>query len=211
VCFIDVLLIFVNIENNLKMLSRTTRFLSSLSSSPSSKISFVKSSSSPSFTFPKRFSAADPLTKPKKQRDAEFIPEPSKLYATVSTPTVSLIRNKEVQSVSVPAVDGMLEFLYAAVPSLTELKPGPLLIKHTDGTIDKYFVSSGFAFMTKDSFCNVNVIEAVKYADMDPASANQGLKQAEAELAAATTPEAKLKAQIELETFSNVLLEIGAK
>jgi len=50
----------------------------------------------------------------------------------------------------------------------------------------------------------------VKWADLEPSLAQQGLKQAESELASAQTPEAKLKAQIEMETFYSLVLELGA-
>lgn len=159
----------------------------------------------------RRFAAAAAETKTPKKKEAKFVPVPQKLYVTLSTPANSFFRNKEVSSVSVPAVDGMIEYLYQSVQSGTQLKPGPVLIKHTDGQIEKFFVSGGFAFVTKDSFVNVNAVEAVKFADLDPNEATKGLRQAEADMAAAATTEGKLKAQMEIETFSNVLLELGSK
>eukprot|EP01114_Cavostelium_apophysatum_P004835 TRINITY_DN15242_c0_g1_i1.p1 TRINITY_DN15242_c0_g1~~TRINITY_DN15242_c0_g1_i1.p1 ORF type:complete len:187 (+),score=43.26 TRINITY_DN15242_c0_g1_i1:172-732(+) len=166
-----------------------------------------------SFTSQRRFSAAPaPGSAPatKKKTDV-FVPDPHKLYVTLSTPNTTIFRNKEVVSVTVPAVDGASEYLYAAVPAITELKPGPLLVKHSEGNVEKFFISSGFAFMTKDSFCNVNVVEAVKFQDLDATEATRAFKQAESDLASAQTNEAKVKAQIEIETFQNILLEIGSK
>jgi len=166
--------------------------------------------SSYSFANSRRFAAVPEVKAPKK-KDAKFVPQPNKLYVTLSSPTTVFHRNKEVSSVTVPAVDGMIEYLYQSVQSLTELKPGPLLVKHTDGNVEKFFVAGGYAMVVKDSFCNVVGVEVVKFSDLDSTEATKGLRQAEADLQAAATPEAKVKAQMELETFSNILLEVGTK
>jgi len=51
--------------------------------------------------------------------------------------------------VLVPASSGVMGILPRHAPTVAQLRPGVVEV-HSEGTKDKYFVSSGFAFVHKD-------------------------------------------------------------
>ena len=63
------------------------------------------------------------------------------------------------------------------VPTVAQLRPGVVTVHKTlDKDIDKYFVSSGFAFVHADSSTDVCAVEAVKLDDLDPEAVRSGLQ-----------------------------------
>ncbi len=55
------------------------------------------------------------------------------------------------------------------VPTVAQLRPGVVTVhKELDKDVEKYFVSSGFAFVHQDSTADVCAVEAVKLDDLDP-------------------------------------------
>jgi len=61
--------------------------------------------------------------------------------------------------VIIPGEDGMFGVLPGHVPTISELKPGVLEVTTAPGEIQKYFISSGFAFAYADSTLDVCGIE----------------------------------------------------
>jgi len=61
--------------------------------------------------------------------------------------------------VIIPGADGMFGVLPGHVPTISELKPGVLEVTTAPGEIQKYFISSGFAFAHVDSTLDVCGIE----------------------------------------------------
>ena len=59
----------------------------------------------------------------------------------------------------IPGADGMFGVLPGHVPTISELKPGVLEVTTAPGEIQKYFISSGFAFAYADSILDVCGIE----------------------------------------------------
>ena len=77
----------------------------------------------------------------------------------------------------VPALTGDFGVMPGHVPTIAQLRPGVVTVHKTlDKEIEKYFVSSGFAFVHADSSTDVCAIEAVKLEDLDPEAVRSGLQ-----------------------------------
>ena len=88
----------------------------------------------------------------------------------------------------VPALTGDFGVMPGHVPTIAQLRPGVVTVHKTlDKEIEKYFVSSGFAFVHADSSTDVCAIEAVKLEDLDPEAVRSGLQVND--LLAAASPE----------------------
>ena len=69
----------------------------------------------------------------------------------------------------IPAVTGDFGVMPGHVPTVAQLRPGVISVhKELDKDVEKYFVSSGFAFVHNDSTADVCAVEAVKLDDLDP-------------------------------------------
>ncbi len=76
-----------------------------------------------------------------------------------------------------PALTGDFGVMPGHVPTVAQLRPGVITVHKTlDKEVEKYFVSSGFAFVHADSSADVCAIEAVKLEDLDPEAVRSGLQ-----------------------------------
>ena len=76
-----------------------------------------------------------------------------------------------------PALTGDFGVMPGHVPTIAQLRPGVVTVHRTmDKEIERYFVSSGFAFVHADSSADVCAIEAVKLEDLDPEAVRSGLQ-----------------------------------
>ncbi len=83
----------------------------------------------------------------------------------------------QVDLVLLPALTGDFGVMPGHVPTIAQLRPGVVTVHKTlDKDIDRYFVSSGFAFVHADSSADVCAIEAVKLDDLDPEAVRSGLQ-----------------------------------
>lgn len=110
---------------------------------------------------------------------------PKKLSLNFFLPHASFFQNSEVRPrahhsiasqclaqvdlVLIPAVTGDFGVMPGHVPTVAQLRPGVISVhKELDKDVEKYFVSSGFAFVHNDSTADVCAVEAVKLDDLDP-------------------------------------------
>lgn len=92
-------------------------------------------------------------------------------------PLMSPGSSLQVDLVLLPALTGDFGVMPGHVPTVAQLRPGVVTVHKTlDKEIDKYFVSSGFAFVHADSSADVCAIEAVKLEDLDPEAVRSGLQ-----------------------------------
>ena len=71
---------------------------------------------------------------------------PTKLTLNLLAPHDAIFHKKEVDMVIIPGAAGMFGVLPGHVPTISELKPGLLEVTVAPGDIQKFFISSGFAF-----------------------------------------------------------------
>ena len=94
-----------------------------------------------------------------------------------SLPLMSWGSFMQVDLVLLPALTGDFGVMPGHVPTIAQLRPGVVTVHKTlDKEVDKYFVSSGFAFVHADSSADVCAIEAVKLEDLDPEAVRSGLQ-----------------------------------
>jgi F-type H+-transporting ATPase subunit delta len=113
--------------------------------------------------------------------------------------------------VIIPGADGMFGVLPGHVPTISELKPGVVEVTTAPGEVEKYFISSGFAFAHADSTLDVCGIEIVKMEDLDASLVASGKSEAEAALGKATDEVEKAKAQIAVEVYTAMTEALNAK
>jgi len=132
-----------------------------------------------------------------------FAEEAKQLRLTFAVPHDVFYNNQPVNSVRVPGLSGEFGIFKDHVPTIAELKPGVVAVSKADkdgkAVEEEYFVSGGFAFVHRDSTCSVNAIEAFPLNQFDPEVAKENLRQAQADLAKATSEEDRVKAYIGLE------------
>ncbi|KAI4353118.1 hypothetical protein L6164_002090 [Bauhinia variegata] len=126
---------------------------------------------------------------------------PTKLTVNFVLPYASELAGKEVDMVIVPATTGQMGVLPGHVATIAELKPG-LLSVHEGNDVNKYFVSSGFAFIHANSVADIIAVEAVPLDQIDAALVQKGLQDFTQKLNSATTDLEKAEAQIGVEVHS---------
>lgn len=110
---------------------------------------------------------------------------PSKLTLNFYMPSGVVYKGEQVDLALIPAVTGDFGVMPGHVPTVAQLRPGVVAVhKEMDKDIEKYFVSSGFAFVHADSTTDVCAVEAVKVDDLDPEAVRAGLAEYTAKLGA---------------------------
>eukprot|EP00871_Galdieria_phlegrea_P000173 jgi/Galph1/1156/GphlegSOOS_G5769.1 len=123
-----------------------------------------------------------------------------KLKLSFATPTRALRKDASVDMVVFPASTGVMGVLPQHVPTVAQLKPGVVTVIE-DGKEDKYFVSSGFAFVTRER-TDICALEAVRLEDLDKNAVQKGLSECESALNSTTDEVSQAVAQIGIEVHS---------
>eukprot|EP00181_Compsopogon_caeruleus_P003001 CAMPEP_0184679042 /NCGR_PEP_ID=MMETSP0312-20130426/1871_1 /TAXON_ID=31354 /ORGANISM="Compsopogon coeruleus, Strain SAG 36.94" /LENGTH=123 /DNA_ID=CAMNT_0027128237 /DNA_START=276 /DNA_END=647 /DNA_ORIENTATION=+ len=120
---------------------------------------------------------------------------------------MAIKKGANVDMVVIPSSTGSMGVLPGHVPTVAQLKPGVLAI-HDGESVERYFVSSGFAFVHPDH-TDVCAVEAAKVEDLDVAAVKAGLSESEEALAKASDELAKAEAQVGVDVFSAMLSATG--
>eukprot|EP00824_Muranothrix_gubernata_P004328 TRINITY_DN15505_c0_g1_i1.p1 TRINITY_DN15505_c0_g1~~TRINITY_DN15505_c0_g1_i1.p1 ORF type:complete len:195 (-),score=26.99 TRINITY_DN15505_c0_g1_i1:335-868(-) len=80
-----------------------------------------------------------------------------------------------VEMVVLPGVEGYLGVLRNHVPMMAELRPGVVSVHEVGGTVTKWFVSGGFAFIDRH-ILDVMCIDGAKLEHLEPGIAKSGLE-----------------------------------
>ncbi|BFY99537.1 hypothetical protein BsWGS_02577 [Bradybaena similaris] len=118
---------------------------------------------------------------------------------TFASPYDVYYKDAKVKQVDVPTFSGNFGILPAHVPTLAVLKPGVVNVHEEDGTLKKFFVSSGSVTINDDSSVQVLAEEAHPVDRLDPSAIRESVSKAQHDLAAASSEVAKAEAQIALE------------
>ncbi|XP_059948407.1 ATP synthase subunit delta, mitochondrial [Mesoplodon densirostris] len=118
---------------------------------------------------------------------------------TFASPTQVFFNGANVRQVDVPTQTGAFGILAAHVPTLQVLRPGLVVVHAEDGTISKYFVSSGSVTVNADSSVQLLAEEAVTLDMLDLGVAKANLEKAQSELLGATDEAMRAEIQIRIE------------
>jgi len=128
---------------------------------------------------------SDFLPKSAKEESEAPTTVPDKHTLNFFLPHETTMKDSKVDLVLLPALTGDFGVMPGHVPTIAQLRPGVVTVHKTlDKEIDRYFVSSGFAFVHADSSTDVCAIEAVKLEDLDPEAVRSGLQDYTAKLGA---------------------------
>merc|ERR1711893_155545 len=123
---------------------------------------------------------------------------------TFASPGNVFYHEANVNQVDVPSMTGHFGILPDHVPSLAVLKPGVVTVFEGDGKANKFFVSSGSITINDDSSVQILAEEAAPLEDLDITAIRDGLAQAQQELSAASTDQARAEARIALECYEEL-------
>ncbi|TKC40809.1 hypothetical protein EI555_007834 [Monodon monoceros] len=124
---------------------------------------------------------------------------PGQMSFTFASPTQVFFNGVNVRQVDVPTQTGAFGILAAHVPTLQVLRPGLVVVHAEDGTISKYFVSSGSVTVNADSSVQLLAEEAVTLDMLDLGVAKANLEKAQSELLGATDEAMRAEIQIRIE------------
>lgn len=142
----------------------------------------------PSTMAPPHFPSQHAADDAKKARKGKPVEEPvsgtpEKLTFSFHLPHGPITSSAKVDLVLLPAVTGDFGVMPGHVPTIAQLRPGVVTIhKEMDKDVEKWFVSSGFAFVHPDSTAELCAVEAVKLSDLDPEAVKAGLADYSAKL-----------------------------
>jgi len=129
----------------------------------------------------------------------------SEMPLTFGTPNSAFYSGEAVKQIDVPSMSGAFGILPNHVPTMAALAPGVVSVTGADGTISKYFVSSGTVSVHADSSVQLLAEEACLVSDIDANAAREALAAANASLSSAKDEAEKAEAQIAVETADAVL------
>ena len=132
-----------------------------------------------------------------------------KMVLNFVVPDKAIVSKSRVEMVVLPATRGEMGVLPNHVATMAQLKPGVVAV-HNGGSVEKYFISTGFAFISPE-VTDVVVGEAVAVEDIDADAVAKGLDQAESAYSAATTDLEKAEAQIGVDVFAAMKEALGGK
>lgn len=114
-----------------------------------------------------------------------------------------------VKQVDVPTLSGSVGILANHVPILAALKPGVVAITEEEGTIKKFFVSSGSVAVNPDSSVQLLAEEAFPLTSLDVKAAEEALNAAKNSLASAKDDVERAEFQIEIDTAEAIVRAIN--
>ena len=118
-----------------------------------------------------------------------------------------LVLSETVVSVTVPGTEGYFTVMDDHAPFMTTLRPGFITVNR-NGQDEIFFVKGGFADVSPDGL-TILAERSVPLTEFDHADLAAQIKAAEAELAAAPTPEDKSYAQEIVSALLNLAIEAG--
>ena len=119
-----------------------------------------------------------------------------------------LVLSEVVQSVIVPGTEGYFTVMHDHAPFMTTLRSGFITVNGMSGQNDVFFVKGGFADVSPQGL-TILAEQSVPFSEFDHADLQTQIKTAEAELAAAATPEERTFTQEMVSGLLNLALEAG--
>lgn len=105
-----------------------------------------------------------------------------------------LLVSESVTAVIAPGAEGYMTVMARHAPLMTTLKPGVVVATTTSGADRRFYVRGGFADVTGDRLVLL-AEQAIPAEDLDAATLDTQIRDAEQDAADARTPEAKVKAE----------------
>ena len=130
-----------------------------------------------------------------------------KLHFDLVSPE-ALLMSEEVDMVTVPGTEGDFGVLAKHAPLISTLRPGVVTIAGATDGPDKIFVRGGFAEVTPAGL-TVLAEEAIPLEELDAATLEAQIRDAEEDVADANSDEARRLAQEQLDHLKELRAVIG--
>lgn len=115
-----------------------------------------------------------------------------------------LLRSGDADMVVVPGTEGDFGVLPGHAPVISTIRPGVLEIHDAGADVEQIFIAGGICEVSADR-CTVLADEAMAVADLDRAALEQRLKNAEEDLADASTDDSAHKASAAVALIKDML------
>jgi F-type H+-transporting ATPase subunit epsilon len=119
-----------------------------------------------------------------------------------------LLVSESVTAVVAPATEGYMTVMARHAPLMATLRPGVVVATLSTGTERKFFVQGGFADISPDGF-TLLAEHATPVEDLDAASLDRSIRDAEEDAADAKEGEAKQKAERRLADLKDARAALG--
>lgn len=114
-------------------------------------------------------------------------------------------KEEEVKCVTIAGVNGESGIYPGHAYEIVKLAPSPITVEHTDGTIQRYFTSGGFAHINNVGSCDINTVECIPFSDLDQSCAEKSLAEQTAALGSAKDEKAKSVIEIRIGVLEAVI------
>ncbi|HEV7344061.1 MAG TPA: F0F1 ATP synthase subunit epsilon [Devosia sp.] len=119
-----------------------------------------------------------------------------------------LVLSETVTSVTVPGTEGYFTVMNDHAPFMTTLRPGFITVNGMGGRDEVFYVKGGFADVSPEGL-TILAEQSAPFSEFDHAELQAQIKSAEAQLAAAPTPEERSYAQEVVSALANLAIEAG--
>ncbi|KAF6006856.1 hypothetical protein HII12_004780 [Brettanomyces bruxellensis] len=124
----------------------------------------------------------------------------NKLRLSIALPHQTVLKDKDVFQVNIPAATGDMGILANHVPVIEQLRPGIVEIFDSPSHSDKFFISGGFASVMPNSKMDILSVEAAALKDFDSAAVKSQLADAKKNIDS-TNENVAAEASIEVEVL----------
>ncbi|KAM3183320.1 hypothetical protein ACTXT7_010585 [Hymenolepis weldensis] len=127
------------------------------------------------------------------------------LSLTFACPRSVFYNATSVKQVDVPGSSSAFGILPEHVPTISTLRPGVVAVYEDDGSVKKFFVSSGIVTVNPDSSVQVLAEECYPLESIDLQLVRDNLAKAQSQLSSASGEEKKVESQIMVEAYESML------
>ncbi|GGE26987.1 ATP synthase epsilon chain [Agaricicola taiwanensis] len=120
-----------------------------------------------------------------------------------------LLISDQVEGVIAPGSEGEFMILAGHAPFISTLKPGIVTVEGGTAPQRRFFVRGGFAEVTPEKGLTILAEEAIPFEELDAARIAQEIKNAEEDVADASTEETRRKAEERLNRMREIQSALG--
>ncbi|KAI1911319.1 delta subunit of the central stalk of mitochondrial F1F0 ATP synthase, atp16 [Ophidiomyces ophidiicola] len=127
-----------------------------------------------------------------------------KLRLSLVLPHETIYKSTDVVQVNISAESGDMGILSNHVPSIEQLRPGPIEIIEENGQTKKFFLAGGFAVVQPNSTLSINAVEGFPLEDFSSEAIKSQIGEAQKIAAGSGSEQDIAEAKIELEVLESL-------
>ncbi|KAG5472582.1 hypothetical protein LSCM1_03987 [Leishmania martiniquensis] len=127
------------------------------------------------------------------------------LRLTITRQDEFLFKETPVKCVTIMGVNGESGVYPGHAYQIMQMAPAPISVEMTDGTVNKFFTSGGFAHINNEGSCDINCVECIPLAELDADAAEKALAEQQSALNSAHDDKAKAVIGIRIGVLESVI------